>query len=260
MPKKSAKEKPDYVMEFEKTKPKNTEIKNFGDNWYLYERYNYYDKITKKPKKISGPMIGTITPNGLIPCSRRKKGRGHVTLYQQYMSDRKQQDTTGIVSGDHTVSESDPPCEDKGGQEIQERFAVQDDSVIQDILEPQDGPKAPEVQDGPKAPEPQGDLESHPRFSKELEDLGQVMHDLNEVRVHICKLEDQLAAIREEKQNQWVKGVRTWTGLELEQRPPKDSAALMVGVSLDQFDEILNVLTEHPDFSDDEVADVLGWR
>ena len=173
MPKKSTKEKPDYVMEFEKTKPKNTEIKNFGDNWYLYERYNYYDKIEKKPKKISGPMIGTITPNGLIPCLRRKKGRGHMTLYQQYMSERKQRDTTSIVSGDNTVSESDPPCEDKSSQEnyncqeIQERIAVQDDSVIQGILGPQDGPEVPEPQgdlvapksqDGPEVPEPQGDL------------------------------------------------------------------------------------------------------
>lgn len=58
-------EKPDYVKNFER--PKNTEIKQIHGRWYLYERKSAYDPIKKRSKKVSGPMIGTITPDGLVP-------------------------------------------------------------------------------------------------------------------------------------------------------------------------------------------------
>jgi Transposase len=59
------KEKPDWIKNY--IKPVNTEIKHINGHWYLYERSSKYDPNTKKPKKISGPMIGKITEQGLMP-------------------------------------------------------------------------------------------------------------------------------------------------------------------------------------------------
>lgn len=59
-------EKPDYVKNF--NKPKNTEIKHINGHWYLYERFTTYDPGTKKSKKVSGKMLGKITPDGFAPC------------------------------------------------------------------------------------------------------------------------------------------------------------------------------------------------
>lgn len=63
-------EKPDFILNFKK--PVNTEIKQIGNNWYLYERFNKYDPVIKRSRKISGPCLGKITESGLIPTVKRK--------------------------------------------------------------------------------------------------------------------------------------------------------------------------------------------
>lgn len=63
-------EKPDFILNFKK--PVNTEIKKIGNNWYLYERFNKYDPVIKRSRKVSGPCLGKITENGLIPSVKRK--------------------------------------------------------------------------------------------------------------------------------------------------------------------------------------------
>lgn len=62
-------EKPDYILTFDR--PKNTEIKKIGNNWYLYERFSKYDPTIKRSRKISGRCLGKITPDGLIATKRR---------------------------------------------------------------------------------------------------------------------------------------------------------------------------------------------
>lgn len=57
--------RPDYVTQF--AKPKNTEIKYINGKWYLYERHFSYDPQTKKTKKVSGKILGSITEYGFIP-------------------------------------------------------------------------------------------------------------------------------------------------------------------------------------------------
>ncbi len=58
-------EKPDWVTSFDR--PSGTEIKCINGNYYLYERKSVYDPVTKKKRKKSGAMIGTLTPSGLVP-------------------------------------------------------------------------------------------------------------------------------------------------------------------------------------------------
>lgn len=58
-------EKPDYVLKFDR--PVGTEIKCINGNWYLYECKSVYDKETKKKRKVSGPMLGSIKPEGFVP-------------------------------------------------------------------------------------------------------------------------------------------------------------------------------------------------
>jgi hypothetical protein len=57
--------KPSYVTSF--NRPAGTEIKYIGGHWYLYERKTVYDPGTKKKRKKSGAMLGTITEDGLRP-------------------------------------------------------------------------------------------------------------------------------------------------------------------------------------------------
>ena len=58
-------ERPDYVVNFDR--PIGTEIKYINGNWYLYECKSVYDKETKKRRKISGAMLGSIKPEGFVP-------------------------------------------------------------------------------------------------------------------------------------------------------------------------------------------------
>lgn len=62
-------DKPVYVADF--IKPKNTEIKRIGNNYYLYERHSVYDSSTKRMRKKSGRCIGKITEGGLVESTRR---------------------------------------------------------------------------------------------------------------------------------------------------------------------------------------------
>ena len=62
-------EKPDFVLSYQK--PKNTEIKKIGNNWYVYERFSKYDPAIKRSRKVSGKCLGKLTPQGLVPTQRR---------------------------------------------------------------------------------------------------------------------------------------------------------------------------------------------
>lgn len=62
-------EKPDFVTSYQK--PKNTEIKKIGNNWYVYERFSKYDPAIKRSRKVSGKCLGKLTPLGLVPTQRR---------------------------------------------------------------------------------------------------------------------------------------------------------------------------------------------
>jgi transposase len=61
--------RPSWIIGFER--PPGTEIKHINGHYYLYERLSVYDPKTKKKRKKSGRLIGTITPDGLV----RKKER-----------------------------------------------------------------------------------------------------------------------------------------------------------------------------------------
>jgi len=61
--------KPPWILEFKR--PSGTEIKHINGRYYLYERLSVYDPKKKKKRKKSGKMIGTITPDGLIPRQER---------------------------------------------------------------------------------------------------------------------------------------------------------------------------------------------
>jgi len=58
-------ERPEFIRNFKK--PKATEIKHINGHWYLYERKTRYDPSTKKSRKVSGKLLGTITEFGLVP-------------------------------------------------------------------------------------------------------------------------------------------------------------------------------------------------
>ena len=49
-----------------------TELRCIRGNYYLYEYKTVYDQVRKRPKKISGKLIGSITEKeGLIPSGKR---------------------------------------------------------------------------------------------------------------------------------------------------------------------------------------------
>jgi len=54
---------PGWVIKYRK---KGTEIRKFGDYYYLYKIKNIWDKDKKKPRKITEKYLGKITPDGLI--------------------------------------------------------------------------------------------------------------------------------------------------------------------------------------------------
>ena len=58
-------------------KKKGTELRSIKGKYYLYEYKTVYDKIKKRPKKISGPLLGSITEkDGFIPSSKRELEKG----------------------------------------------------------------------------------------------------------------------------------------------------------------------------------------
>lgn len=63
-------ERPEWVKNYKKAP--NTEIKYINGKWYLYERSTRYDPETKKSRKITGEMLGSITEHGFVPKKPRK--------------------------------------------------------------------------------------------------------------------------------------------------------------------------------------------
>lgn len=54
-----------------------TELRLIRGNYYLYEYKTIYDKEKKKPRKISGKLIGTINQKeGLVPSEKRQLEKG----------------------------------------------------------------------------------------------------------------------------------------------------------------------------------------
>ena len=53
-------------------KKPGTELRLIRGKYYLYEYKTVYDKERKKPRKISGKLLGRITEQGLIPSGKRK--------------------------------------------------------------------------------------------------------------------------------------------------------------------------------------------
>lgn len=58
-------QKPDFVQAFKR--PAGTEIKHINGHYYLYERKSVYDPATRKKRKKSGALLGTITEEGFVP-------------------------------------------------------------------------------------------------------------------------------------------------------------------------------------------------
>ncbi len=58
-------QKPEFIQAFER--PAGTEIKFINGHYYPYERKSAYDPGTKRKKKKSGALLGTITEYGFVP-------------------------------------------------------------------------------------------------------------------------------------------------------------------------------------------------
>ncbi|MCL2173593.1 MAG: hypothetical protein FWB84_08200, partial [Candidatus Bathyarchaeota archaeon] len=55
---------PDWIQKYKKT---GYEIKHIKSKYYLYELKSKWDKTKKKPIKVTGKYLGTITPQGFQP-------------------------------------------------------------------------------------------------------------------------------------------------------------------------------------------------
>ncbi|MBU0765389.1 MAG: hypothetical protein KJ607_11205 [Bacteroidetes bacterium] len=65
---------PDWAT---KHRTPGTELRLIRGNYYLYEYKTIYNKNRKRPQKISGKLIGTITQkNGLIHSEKRQLEKG----------------------------------------------------------------------------------------------------------------------------------------------------------------------------------------
>jgi hypothetical protein len=70
MVKKQKSPHPNWATKF---RTPGTELRLIGGNYYLYEYKTIYDKEKKKPRKISGKLIGSITQkSGLVTSSKRR--------------------------------------------------------------------------------------------------------------------------------------------------------------------------------------------
>lgn len=59
-----------------KHKIKNTELRKFGDKYYLYSITSIWDPVKKRTKKVTVKLLGNITEaDGFIATGMRKKGR-----------------------------------------------------------------------------------------------------------------------------------------------------------------------------------------
>lgn len=88
---------PQWVL---KHKKKGTEIRNIGNNFYLYKVTSVWDKEKKRAKKITQEFLGKITPEGLIKPRRKRmkeslrsitvKEYGATSLLQEMNTDIKE--------------------------------------------------------------------------------------------------------------------------------------------------------------------------
>ncbi len=60
---------PDWVLKHKKPK---TEIRKIKNNYYLYEISSKWDPQKKRAKKITGKILGKITPEGFVESHKRK--------------------------------------------------------------------------------------------------------------------------------------------------------------------------------------------
>lgn len=60
---------PDWVL---KHKRPNTEVRKIEDKYYLYAVSSVWDRKKKRPRKITGKLLGKITPEGFIESPKRK--------------------------------------------------------------------------------------------------------------------------------------------------------------------------------------------
>lgn len=62
-------EHPDWVLSQKRPK---TEVRFLNGRYYLYSVSSKWDKETKRSKKITGPLLGRITPDGFVESSKNK--------------------------------------------------------------------------------------------------------------------------------------------------------------------------------------------
>ena len=60
---------PDWVLKHKRPK---TEIRKIKNNYYLYEISSKWDPQKKRAKKITGKLLGKITPEGFVESHKRK--------------------------------------------------------------------------------------------------------------------------------------------------------------------------------------------
>ncbi len=60
---------PEWVLKHKRPK---TEIRKIKNNYYLYEISSKWDPEKKRAKKITGKLLGKITPEGFVESSKRK--------------------------------------------------------------------------------------------------------------------------------------------------------------------------------------------
>jgi hypothetical protein len=59
---------PDWAKAYERP---GTEVKEIHGNYYLYEVKGKWDKVKKRPKKVTGAYLGAVKPGGVVPPKKR---------------------------------------------------------------------------------------------------------------------------------------------------------------------------------------------
>lgn len=122
-------EKPDYVIEYAKNKPERTEIKFIGGYYYLYERFTGYDPVKKKSIKVSGAMLGKITPEGLVPAKKRMRRHSEEpTQRDRYLEGKKKKGVDVSTIAIAETGEFGIPIPPKQGEDPKSKKVVADDS------------------------------------------------------------------------------------------------------------------------------------
>jgi transposase len=73
------KRKSPYPNWVDKHRKPGTEIRKFGEKFYIYEVSSYYDKVKKKGRKKTGKFVGTITEaEGFMESQKMKVSRTYI--------------------------------------------------------------------------------------------------------------------------------------------------------------------------------------